>query len=55
MITTTFTGTPAECTEHMSRVYRSYHPAGYGTRIARTIEHDDGQITITITRAASCD
>lgn len=34
-ISTTFTGTPAECIEHFDKVCASYHPSGYGTRIDR--------------------
>lgn len=29
----TFTGTPEECDAHFEACCRSYHPAGYGTRI----------------------
>ena len=36
-ITHDFTGTPAECDEHFEACCAQRHPAGYGTKIIRTV------------------
>lgn len=48
-------GEPADVEAWRVAYFRDYHPAGYGTRVTRTVEHSDGTVTIVVTRSASCD
>lgn len=48
-------GTPEAVESWREEYFRSFHPAGYGTRVSRTIQHDDGTVTVVVSRYNSCD